>query len=94
MFILTTMRDGLLLEPAQLTMPFVDLLARSLEARYINKVVQEVGLGIAVYDILKTVGGEILLYDGAASFDVTFRLVAFRPLIGEVILGTIQSSDE
>lgn len=61
---------------------------------YITEIVQEFGLGITLYDIHKATSSKIRLHNGAASFDLTFRLVVFRPLIGEVILGTLRSSEE
>lgn len=51
-----------------------------------------VGLVVTVYDILDISGGDIYPSDGAAIFDVQFRLVAFLPFVGEVIIGRLIKS--
>lgn len=58
-------------------------------AHAVDQVVQEVGLGICVYDILKASDGLISAGDGAANVNVEFRLVVFRPFKGEILLGRI-----
>ncbi len=54
-----------------------------------DKVVPDVGLVITVYDIVDISGGFIYPSDGAAIFDVLFRLVVFVPFVGEVIVGRL-----
>ncbi len=50
------------------------------------------GLVITVYDIQDISGGFIYPSDGAAVFDVTFRLAVFLPFDGEVIVGRLAKS--
>jgi len=56
---------------------------------YLDKVITNVGLVISLYDIIKIDGGLIHPGEGAPLFQCEFRLVVFKPVIGEVILGTI-----
>ena len=59
-----------------------------------DKVVPKAGLVVCVYDILDIQGGFVYPSDGAAIYDVTFRLVVFLPFIGEVIVGRLASSSK
>lgn len=61
-------------------------------ARPVDKVVPDLGLIVTVYDILEIGGGFIYPSDGAAIFDVNFRLVVFRPFVGEVLVGRLVKS--
>lgn len=58
-----------------------------------DKVVPGVGLVVTVYDILDITGGDIYPSDGAAIFDVQFRLAVFLPFVGEVIVGRLVKSN-
>lgn len=53
---------------------------------YISK---ELGIVIAVLDVLNVGEGIIIPGDGAAYYDTAFSLLAFRPEIQEVVLGKI-----
>ncbi|OZJ04903.1 hypothetical protein BZG36_02495 [Bifiguratus adelaidae] len=65
-----------------------------LNKKYANKVVQNVGLCISVFDILEASEGFIYHSDGASYYKVKFRIIVFRPYIGEVLTGKIKSSTE
>ena len=54
----------------------------------------DTGLCIALYDLLSV--GEPYLHHGSAAQHamVEFRLVVFRPFVGEILTGTILASDE
>jgi DNA-directed RNA polymerase III subunit RPC8 len=62
--------------------------------RATDKVVPKIGLVICVYDILDIQGGFVYPSDGAAIYDVKFRLVVFLPFIGEVLVGRLASSSK
>ncbi|PWN41761.1 hypothetical protein IE81DRAFT_337682 [Ceraceosorus guamensis] len=64
-----------------------------LNTKYANKVLQDVGLCVAVFDLLDCEEGKTIGGDGALFYKVTFRLVIFRPFLGEVFVGKIVSSD-
>lgn len=48
---------------------------------------------MALFDILEYSGGYVHPGDGAAHYLVKFRLVVFRPFVGEVILGHVKTSE-
>jgi DNA-directed RNA polymerase III subunit RPC8 len=56
------------------------------------QVVPELGLCVALYDMLSV--GEARLYQGspAQHISVEFRLVMFRPFVDEILVGTIIAS--
>ena len=56
------------------------------------QVVNDLGLVITIYDITHIDGGFIYPSDGAAHYDVRFKLVVFRPFPGEVIAGRLARS--
>ncbi len=57
-----------------------------------HQVVYNVGLCIALFDVLK-VGDEFIFPgDGGAHIQVEFRYIVFRPFISEVLTGVIRSS--
>ncbi|CAO3677836.1 unnamed protein product [Rhizopus stolonifer] len=56
-----------------------------------ENVVQDVGLCICVHDILGASEALILYLDGCSYIKVTFRLVVFRPFMGEILIGKIKS---
>ena len=70
------------------------MLIEQIELKYCNKVLLNVGLGIAFYDFISI--GDPYLYPGAGSSIqvVCFRLVVFRPFVGEVLNGKIVSSNK
>lgn len=52
----------------------------------------DVGLCICLYDILQASDGTVKAGDGCSYVTVEFRLVVFRPFIGEILTGKISSS--
>ena len=60
--------------------------------KYTNKILHDIGLCVCLFDFQKF--GEPFLYpsEGSTIILVKFRLVLFRPFIGEIITGKIISS--
>lgn len=58
------------------------------------QVLQDVGLCVVMYDILYASEGFINHGDGCSYVTVQFRMVIFRPFIGEVLKGKIRSSNQ
>lgn len=50
-----------------------------------------VGLCIALYDIIEIKDSVILPGDGSSYTEVRFRYIVFRPFIDELIIGKIKS---
>ncbi|ORX55784.1 hypothetical protein DM01DRAFT_1321129 [Hesseltinella vesiculosa] len=91
MFVLAELEDTVKIEPSAFIKRDHDAITDVLNEKYANKVVQEVGLCICVFDILSTSDRYILYGDGCSYVKVTFRMTVFRPYIGEVLTGKIKS---
>lgn len=58
------------------------------------QVIDNVGLGIKMYDILEIGQGSVYQGDGASYISVKFRLVVFKPFSGEIITGTVKETTQ
>lgn len=56
------------------------------------QILPDVGLCIAVHDVLDASEGRVRWGDGCLYYTVRFRLVVFRPFTNEVLVGRISSS--
>ncbi|XP_064479009.1 DNA-directed RNA polymerase III subunit RPC8-like [Ornithodoros turicata] len=91
MFVLTHMSDNVRIVPWLFHLNPNDAIAEELNRRLANKVVINVGLCIALFDILKIEDSRILPGDGSFHTTVEFRYTVFRPFIDEVLIGKIRS---
>ncbi|KAI7896204.1 RNA polymerase III subunit Rpc25-domain-containing protein [Mucor mucedo] len=91
MFILSEIEDTVKIVPNDFKKEDNGAITDVLNEKFANKVVQEVGLCICVHDILHTSEGFILYGDGCSYIKVTFRVVVFRPFVGEILTGKIKS---
>lgn len=94
MFILTKFSDIVRLAPVTFSIPTHHALTSALNSKFANSVVNSIGLCIALFDILYTSDGTIKAGDGCAYVAVTFRMIVFRPFVGEVITGRIAACTE
>ncbi|KAI0512129.1 hypothetical protein KFK09_012765 [Dendrobium nobile] len=94
MFHLSKIRHTLHLNPQLLGLPLIDAMKGELEMQFLDKVIANLGLCISVYDILSIDGGFISPGDGCSTYEVVIRLVMFRPLVGEILIGKIEESND
>jgi DNA-directed RNA polymerase III subunit RPC8 len=66
MFLLSELEDTVKVVPNDFRKADSDAITDTLNEKYANKVVQEVGLCVSVFDILKTSEGFILYGDGCS----------------------------
>ena len=92
MFIVSSLEDDIRVAPQDLTKAPLDAVTSVIEQRFVDKVIPNLGLVVTIYDVTSIEGGYIYPNDGAAFFKVKFRLVVFRPFVGEVIVGKLKSS--
>jgi DNA-directed RNA polymerase III subunit RPC8 len=93
MFIISELQDKVRVQPQDLSRTPEDAVTAVIEQQYLDKVIPNLGLVVTVYDVLSIEGGLVYPNNGAAFFDVTFRLVVFRPFVGEVLVGRLKSCD-
>ncbi|KAL5513107.1 RPC25 [Sanghuangporus vaninii] len=94
MFVLSTIRDTVALQPSTFSLPAEQAIINELNKKYANRVLHDVGLCICVFDIAQAGEGKVRYGDGCMWHKVVFRMVVFRPFAGEVILAKVKSSDE
>lgn len=94
MFVLSQIEHNLPMPPHLLSRPLVDAIKAELERLFLDKVVTNLGLCVSVYDILGVEGGFIFPGEGCSTYKVSFRLLMFRPFIGEVLVGKISEYDD
>lgn len=94
MFVLSKFKDIIRVPASELGQPIEEVLADELNKRFANKVVLKVGLVICLHDIVEV--GESYIYcgDGAIHTRCVYRLIVFRPQVGEILCGTLKSSSK
>lgn len=94
MFILAEMNNVTRIPPELFNLKLNDAVASELNKKLANKVVLNVGLCIALYDIINLKESFIFPGDGASHTRVSFRFIVFRPFIEEVLIGKIRSCSQ
>lgn len=94
MFVLVSFKDIIKIEARHLGQPIEEILGDELNKQLANKVVLNVGLVICLHDIIDI--GESYIYpgDGAIHTRCSFRMIVFKPQIGEIICGTLKSGSK
>ncbi|KDN41137.1 hypothetical protein K437DRAFT_279105 [Tilletiaria anomala UBC 951] len=94
MFVLANLVDTIRIEAKEFRKEAATAIHEAINVKFANKVLQDVGLCVCLHDLLSCSAGKVRWGDGCLYYQVTFRLVVFRPMIGEVLLGKIKSSNE
>ncbi|KAJ4878923.1 RNA polymerase Rpb7 N-terminal domain-containing protein [Raphanus sativus] len=92
MFCLSELEDTVRVHPSNLGSPLEDAIKTELKELFLDKVLS-IGLCVSIYDIKSVQGGFVLPGDGAPTYKVRFRIVVFRPFVGEVIAAKFKESD-
>ncbi|KAJ1566105.1 DNA-directed RNA polymerase III subunit rpc25, partial [Cladochytrium tenue] len=93
MFFLVTQSSKVRVHPRQLSKPRAAAVADELNRKYANRILHNVGLCIRVFDILDVGDGLVhACLDGSYMTDVKFRMIVFRPFVGEILTGKVASS--
>ena len=87
MYVLVEMRDIVHVKPWQFDHDLRVIIEEELNKKYANKVIYQVGLCIALFDIIKIEDSYVFPGDGSSHTRVTFRFVVFRPFIDEALTG-------
>ncbi|XP_068650597.1 DNA-directed RNA polymerase III subunit rpc8 isoform X2 [Aristolochia californica] len=94
MFALSLIEHNLPIPPHLQLLPLTNAVKGELEKLFLDKVIQKLGLCISVYDIQSAEGGIVLPGEGSSTYKVVFRLVMFRPFVGEVLIGKVEKCDD
>ena len=92
MYVLAEMKDIVHVKPWQFEQDLRLVIEDELNKKFANKVVYQVGLCIALFDIQKIEDSYVFPGDGSSHTRVTFRYVVFRPFIDQILTGTLINS--
>jgi DNA-directed RNA polymerase III subunit RPC8 len=84
MFLLAVIEDKLRTLPDQFARDSEAVLLDQIDIKFANKVLVDVGLCITLFDFLEVGDPYIYPAEGSAHQRVKFRMVVFRPFVGEV----------
>lgn len=87
MYVLVEMRDIVDVKPWQFDQDLRMVIEDELNKKFANKVIYQLGLCIALFDIIKIEDSYVFPGDGSSHTRVTFRFVVFRPYIDEILMG-------
>ena len=93
MYVLAVIQDKFKILPEQFDRNTTDVLIEQIDIKYSNKVLLDVGLCVGCYDLLEAQDAYIYPGEGSCHQVVKFRLVVFRPYVGETLTGRILRSD-
>ncbi|CUM66674.1 uncharacterized protein PRCAT00004350001 [Priceomyces carsonii] len=89
MFILSELSDLVRIPPSTFNLPTRESIINELSKKYSNKVVNDLGLAISIWDVLEIKEGLLKPGDGAAYVETRFRCVIWKPFVGEVLIGWV-----
>lgn len=93
MFALSLLEHKLRVPASKLGLPLEDAIRGELESIFLDKVITKLGLCVSIYDIKSIDGGFILPNEGSPTYTVVFRVIMFRPYVGEVISAKLKESN-
>lgn len=91
MYVLADMKDIIHIKPWQFEEDLKTVVESELNKKYANKIVFDLGLCVALFDIKKIEDSYVFPGDGSSHTRVTFRYVIFRPFIDEVLVGKVKN---
>ncbi|XP_041986232.1 DNA-directed RNA polymerase III subunit RPC8 [Aricia agestis] len=91
MFVLSEMKDVIRITPQYFHQSLAESITTLLNRKLANKVVLDVGLCIALFDITDIGHSHIFPGDGSSHTEVKFRFIIFRPMVEEILTGKIRS---
>ena len=89
MFILSELSDLVPIPPHAFGIPIEEALTNELSKKYANKVIKNLGLIVAVWDLLEIKEGKLKPGEGSAFVETRFRCVVWKPFVGEVLTGWV-----
>nr|CAG4649677.1 EOG090X0DHL [Scapholeberis mucronata]SVE93877.1 EOG090X0DHL [Scapholeberis mucronata] len=94
MFVLALIKQTVRVPAEKFRRDIDQAISEELNLKFANKVVLDVGLCIALWDIIKRGESFILPGDSGHHTQVEFRYVVFRPFMEQVLVGRIKNCDK
>lgn len=89
MFILSELTDLIRIPPHTFNIPLPESLTNEIHKKYCNKVINNLGLAVSLWDILEIKEGLLKPGDGGSFVEIRFRLIIWKPFVGEVLEGEV-----
>jgi len=89
MFYLTEVEDYIRVEPRLFGIPTIEAVEKQLTETYADYYDKELGKVVSVIDVLRVGEGILIPGDGAAYYNSTFTLLAWKPELHELVYGII-----
>jgi len=89
MFYEIEIKDYVRVDPSFFKLDVKEAIKKELEKTYANHISPELGFVISIHKILEIGEGIIIPGDGAAYYDTSFSLLAFKPDLQELFFGRI-----
>ncbi|MEM2142688.1 MAG: DNA-directed RNA polymerase [Candidatus Thorarchaeota archaeon] len=86
---IVTVKDVVRIPPSQFGQPIEEAAMTYLRKNHENVLDRDIGLMIAVIEIVSIGPGRLVPGDGATYHTVTYRVLTFKPLRGEIIEGNV-----
>lgn len=90
MFYLVEVSDYVRVEPKLFGLPTHDAVDKQLRETYSNYYSKELGKVVAIVEVLDVGEGVIIPGDGAAYYNSTFKLLVWKPVLQELVFGSIE----
>lgn len=94
MFILTELKDTIAVKPSNLNKDLLDSIVDSINYKYSNKIIQDLGLALCLHSLLDSSEGFIQHSNGNVYYKCKFNLIIFRPFVGEILIAKVKSTSE
>jgi DNA-directed RNA polymerase subunit E' len=90
MFYLVEVDDYVRVEPKLFGLPTSQAVDKQLRETYSNYYSKELGKVVTIVEVLNVGEGVIIPGDGAAYYNSTFKLLVWRPVLQELVFGSIE----
>ncbi|MCW8966174.1 MAG: DNA-directed RNA polymerase [Candidatus Pacearchaeota archaeon] len=90
MFYIVEVDDYVRVEPKLFGLPTMESVSKQLRETYTGYYNKELGKVVTVIDVLEVAEGVIIPGDGAAYYKSTFKLLVWRPVLQELVYGSIE----
>jgi DNA-directed RNA polymerase subunit E' len=91
---IVTVRDTVRVPPKRFNEELVNVIIQELETMVVGRVDKNLGVILAVTEVEEVGEGKIILGDGAIYYTTKFNMLAYQPLINEVVEGYITEVTE
>ncbi len=94
MYKILAVRDAVRVPPREFSQNLEEAIKSGFRETFIGRTDKELGVILAVIDVRDIGEGKIIMGDGAIYYDATFEILVYRPVLNEVIEGSVTEITE